>query len=457
MSIRGMLLVGLIAGGFSSWAQNEYVTGTRSNYDEVTTTARDRGKLLLEKEVGEFANGNTYVRLSKDVAADNVDFMLPTKLTSDSLMEALITIFTLKRNGAHQVRVHMAGRAARVEVTDLPEFESIAVDNWLKAAGADELIVGGTRRSLRRYPIAKAQAARGRPAIVQINHSRLARSLGDLLDIEVLHRLSRENIRGRAIQLVGPAPEPVNASFFRVLMTAVKIHRLGPASLELLTPYLPYSRSDKVDSPGTAVVGKLIASLIEASGVTSVSFVRSHAAQAVGFFNIPADNISGRKTINRYLKSLGVETVTSPDTGFEKDATLFADENSMLLSVINKQRDPVTGKLRIVGISGAEHVKGRKVVIIDDETASGGTLAEAAEYLVNLGAEEVYAVVTHLAGHAKSALNSPHIKQIIVTNTLPVTAESPKLKVLDISEELARNLRLFRKSARTLICDGALE
>ncbi len=216
------------------------------------------------------------------------------------------------------------------------------------------------------------------------------------------------------------------------------------SQITLVSPYLPYARSDKKDQYGVAITGRLAADMIETSGTDAVSFVRAHAPQSEGFFKIPTIQTMGRKTINAFLANLNVEQIISPDAGFQKDATLYADDLKVPVSVVNKQRNLQTGESKLHGISGPK-VKGKIVAIIDDETASGGTLGKVAEFLKKLGAAKVVAVVTHLSGNADQALNSVAIDSLAVTDTFKITKQHSKLSVLSVAKEISDDLKKVLK------------
>lgn len=422
-------------------ASGHYMIGLRTNAGETVELAARQRLPVLEKSAEEFANGNTFVRLKGNVLQSDVDVVLPERMTSNDLMEALITVFTLKKNGASRVCVMMTEQRHGLWIEDLGS--RVPIERWLKTAGADSLLTERGEKTLRSVPRGRQVNRFAETVIAGSTHVELSEKLSTLLGARVVSPAS--DVKGAGVLMVSPAPLPVNENFFKTLLMAAKFRARGAAYVELLTPYLPYARSDKVDQAGVAVTGKLIANLIEASGVDAVSFVRSHAPQSEGFFNIPTRNISGRKTINGFLKSENVEVVVSPDTGFQKDATLYAEEIGSGLAVINKYRDPLTSKTRIEGMSGAD-VSGKTVAVIDDETASGSTLGGAAEFLKARGAARVIAVVTHLAGNAKGALDSQAIDRVVVTDSLPVQIQHPKLTVLPIAGEIAKEVFSARRA-----------
>lgn len=422
-------------------AREPLITGVRSNADVTEAVSAQTQTPILKKTAGEFVNGNTYVRLLENVAGSTVELFLPSVLSSNDFMEALITIFALKKNHALMIRVNF-GHAVAPMVT-LSDISSLVnVERWLRAAGADSVILSRQERMIKKFQPASRRGPGAEAIVVGLNHPDLASQIAGHLGLEYVTTLNKRNIQGRAVKLVAPSPEPVNANFFKTLLLAQKLRALGAADIELVTPYLPYARSDKVDQPGIGVNGRLIANLIEASSIATASFVRPHAPQSEGFFGIPTRSISGRKTINQYLATIQVQAIIAPDVGFQKDAKLYADELSVSLAVINKKRNPITSEIEMMGISGPD-VRGQIVAVIDDETASGKTLSDAAKYLKQLGALKVYAVVTHLTADARAALESPDIEMVVVTNTLPIQISHAKLKVLSAGEEIAEAIATY--------------
>ncbi len=418
----------------SNHSQNMGFIGVRSNAPIIESLSKTYKIDYIANTVEEFSNGNTFVRLSMNVEDKNIVLFIPAKLNSNELMETLLKAFTLKKLGANSVTIFSEGQLGMADLVDLEK--SVNIEPWLESAGVDFLANQYKQRKIFNHKRIFKTKPSLNAVVFGIFHPELVKDYAQKSGLEVVASLSKQNISGRKIKFIAPSTEPVNTSFFKNLLVAQRLQNLGAASIEFITPYLPYARSDKVDQDGVSVAGKLVASLIEMSGATSAIFVRAHAPQSEGFFSIPTKNYSGRNTINDYLRSLSVDMVVSPDAGFQKDATLYADELRIPLVVINKQRDPLTAQSKIVGISGPD-VKGKNLVIIDDETSSGGTLGKAAGYLTSLGANKVYAVVTHLTGNARAALDSPALEEVVVTNTMPIWARHPKLRVLDISEELS--------------------
>lgn len=248
-----------------------------------------------------------------------------------------------------------------------------------------------------------------------------------------------------------PSQIPVNETLFQAL-SSIWTWSLRGISVQLVTPYLFYARSDKIDQSGTAIVGRLVADLIESVGTSTISFIRAHAPQSEGFFSIPTVHVSGRETINKFLLTHNIDGVVSPDAGFQKQATLYANDLGVGISVINKQRDPTTGKLVIHGVSG-NPVKNRRLALIDDETQTGGTLHQGSEHLKKRKATFVIAIVTNLAGNGDKAMKSPFIDIFAATNSLPVSAEvRSRTVILDIIPELGDAIRPLILSHGPLPC-----
>jgi ribose-phosphate pyrophosphokinase len=393
---------------------------------------------IINSKAVEFDNGNTFVKLATPVAGQPIEVFANAELSANQFMELLITLRALKNEFAGSLNVNLGSKLVVIKSKDgQPLIESSFAKELIYLSGAN------TIQNLYPVPYPKARSALkhrsqgvllGSSSIQAVNQ--LAESLNiPRIDSQDISTLSPDQ---RVFQYES-FNEDYNENFLRALDRLKKINNKKSA-VTLITPYLPYARSDKKDQKGVAISGRLAADLIEAAGADSVVFVRAHAPQSEGFFSIPTLQISGRKTINDFLRSREIEVVVSPDAGFQKDASLYADDLKIPVSVINKQRNLETGKAEIKGISGFS-VKGKRVVIIDDETASGSTLAKAAELLKSIGAVYVVGVVTHLAGSADQALQSPFLDEVVVTDSLPIKDKSGKLQVLSLTNEIAEEIK----------------
>lgn len=419
-----------------------YIRNSENQLKEYCLAKQCSSINIVETDSKEFANGNTFVRFKQSVAQKEVVIFTNTEIDSNQFIELLIKVKTAKSDFAKSVKV-ITSSGESILVKDsagATVISSELVNQMLSTAGVNKY--NGRKPLLNNKT--KINASTKTIIINPKTNDTLASSLGRVMSIPVLTPEQAYDFLGREsanVVLVSSVAEPHNLTFLKSLEIIRKIKLLG-SKVTYVTPYLPYARSDKKDQAGVAVIGRLAADIIEASGADAIQFVRAHAPQSQGFFKIPSIQTMGRKTINAYLKSQNAEQIISPDAGFQKDATLYADELGLPVSVINKQRDLQTGESKLHDMSGPS-VSGKTVAIIDDETASGGTLGKAAEFLKKQGVKKVIAVVTHLAGNAEQALNSPFIDSIAVTNTFEVKSTNPKLRVLNLAEEISNDLKIM--------------
>ncbi len=409
---------------------------------------------LLPSTVKQFPNSNTFVRLpDNQYVGKQVLVILPEKMSTDQYIEALIKIHTLKTHGAARIVL-----AAEESVKDLKVFDAhnnlieldhvelflkagISVYQNLKKASFSrtDLIVSPEKLAHPKYVRVKGSVVMG------FDHPDLRDSLAKELNLPVIQKSidywneSFESFEPRNVILVAANPIPVNDSLLKNLSIIQKLKK-NDHRIMLVTPYFPYARSDKIDQSGVTITGRLMADLLETAGVGSIAMVHLHSPQAEGFFRIPTVHISGRETVQNYLKSLNVDMFISPDEGAQKETTSYAYALQKELAIINKRRDPTTSKLSIVGISGAD-VKRRNVVLIDDETASGETFSQGGNFVKELGAQKVYAVAIHLAGDGQKVLSNPNVSELIITNTYPISSQDSRLKILDIAPEIARAIK----------------
>lgn len=413
----------------------------------------------LSGTVGKFPNDNTFVRLydSKNapkIVGKDVVVPIPEILNYDLLMELLIKIRAAKNLGASLVQTSSIA-LSEIKITgELSQY--LDLEELIACAGADSVIENGEERLVTVPAPKRIRAKNIHSFIGSSNHPELLDELSQLLNKAPLDFNDLANISskllGRKIYWLSASVAPVNDHFFRTLAEIRYLYQQG-AFVHLVSPYLPYARSDKPEyEHGVIAQGRLVADLIECVGTQAITVVRAHAPQSLGFFKIAAHEISGRKTIIEFLKSQNVEHVISPDAGFQKDATKYQHELQSIsdkeigLSVMNKERS-YDGKEKINGGTNLDKISGRNTVIIDDETQTGGTAEKVAQIISAHGAKSIFAVVTHLAGPAKAVLNSKVIQEMVVTNTLPITAKSPLLRVLSIAKEIAESISFEDRNA----------
>ena len=235
-----------------------------------------------------------------------------------------------------------------------------------------------------------------------------------------------ENVRGRAVYVVQSTCRPVNDNLMELLVVIDALKRASAKEITAVIPYFGYARQDRKVQPRTPISAKLVADLITAAGATRVVTMDLHAAQIQGFFNIPVDNLFSSPVILEYLRSLNLDptklVIVSPDAGGVERARAYAKHLECSVALIDKRRTGpnVAKAMNIIG-----DVAGKSAVILDDMIDTAGTLTEAVNACLSHGASAVYAAATHgvLSGPAIERILASPIKEVIVTDTIPLSPE----------------------------------
>jgi len=255
-----------------------------------------------------------------------------------------------------------------------------------------------------------------------------------------------EDVRGSDIFIIQPTCAPVNDSLAELLILIVCFKRASSARITAVLPYYGYARKDRKDEGRVPITAKLVANLITEAGADRVLTMDLHAAQIQGFFDIPVDHLLAFPVISEYYrkKDLSDFVVVSPDVGGIKIARQYSNHLNMRLAVVDKRR---TGPEEIeVGFVIGD-VEGRNAIIIDDLIATGGSICQAARVLKEKGAKDIYVGTTHpvLCGAAIEKLSAAPIKEIAVTDTIPLSEEAKsmgdKIKVLSVSKLLGEAIK----------------
>ncbi len=254
-----------------------------------------------------------------------------------------------------------------------------------------------------------------------------------------------ENVRGREAFIVQSTVFPTNDSFMELLFWIDALKRASAASVTAVIPYFSYAKGDKKDEPRVSIRARVCADCIEAAGADRVVTMDLHAPQIQGFFRIPVDNLYALPILCDHIRSLNLPNlvVVSPDAGFVKAARRYSSYLGASLAIANKERPDHTENAEVLEIIG--NVEGKTALIVDDFTISGGTLAEVARRLIEAGAVEVYAMVTHgvfTPGSVEKIEASP-LKKLFFTDTIethPVEL-SPKMEVVSVSSLLAEAIK----------------
>ncbi len=243
----------------------------------------------------------------------------------------------------------------------------------------------------------------------------------------------QENVRGKHVFIVQSTCSPVNDNLMELLIMIDAMKRASAGLITAVIPYYGYARQDRKAAPRTPITAKLTADLITAAGATRVLSMDLHAGQIQGFFNIPVDHIYAMPISLKYIKeNMGDDiVVVSPDAGGVERARAFAKRLGSSLAIIDKRRTGpnVAEVMHIIG-----DVEGRVVLIVDDMVDTAGTLTQAAKALAENGAKKVCASCTHpvLSGPAIERINSSHIEEMVVTNSIPLSENGQKCSKISV-------------------------
>jgi len=254
-----------------------------------------------------------------------------------------------------------------------------------------------------------------------------------------------ENVRGKDVFIIQPTCPPVNDNLMELLIMIDAAKRASAGRITAVIPYYGYARQDRKVAPRQPISAKLVANLITVAGASRVLTMDLHAGQIQGFFDIPVDNLFARPVLLHYIKEHFKDdlVIVSPDAGGVERARAFAKRLKASLAIIDKRRERanVAEVMNIIG-----DVRGKTAVIVDDMVDTGGTLTKAASALLDKGASAVYACCTHpvLSGNAVQRILESPLKELIVTDTIPLSEEAKKcgkIKVLSVGKLFGEAVR----------------
>ena len=255
-------------------------------------------------------------------------------------------------------------------------------------------------------------------------------------DMEVFVEI-QENVRGQDAFIVQSTSFPANDHMMELLIMTDALRRASARRITAVVPYFGYARQDRKAGPRTPISAKLVANLITRAGVDRVLTVDLHAGQIQGFFDIPTDNLFAAPVMVRDIKErldLSNVMVVSPDVGGVVRARAIAKRIDAPLAIVDKRRERA-GESEVMNIIG--DVAGKCCILVDDIVDSGGTLCNAAEALLEQGALEVHAYITHgvLSGGATARIAASKLKQLVITDTIQPTEAmrlSQNIRVISI-------------------------
>jgi len=235
-----------------------------------------------------------------------------------------------------------------------------------------------------------------------------------------------------------------------LLITVEAAKRAGAKKVTAVLPYFMYSRSDKKDQSRVAITAKLMANLLEAAGVDHVLTCDLHNSAIQAYFDILCDKVTGKFVLQNYFKEKNINdmVVVATDAGSSKKAHKYSEFFECPLALIDKRRELNNDNAVATNIIG--DIQGKTAIIFDDEVSTAGTLVEAANLLKEHGAKEIYAGATHgiLAGPAIERIEKSPIKELVVTNTVPIEPEKriSKIKELSIAPVFAQAIKRLNEA-----------
>ena len=250
-----------------------------------------------------------------------------------------------------------------------------------------------------------------------------------------------ESVRGTRVFIIG-STHPSSENLMEMLLMLDAAKRASARHITAVMPYFGWARQDRKDKPRVPIGAKLVAKLLEAAGATRIITMDLHADQIQGFFEKPVDHLFASTIFVPYIQSLKLDklTIASPDMGGSKRAYAYSKFLKSDVVICYKQRAKanVISHMELIG-----DVTDKNVVLVDDMVDTAGTLAKAADLMIDKGALSVRAICTHaiLSGDAHKRIENSKLEELIVTNSIPLKKQSPKLKVLSCAPLFSNTMK----------------
>ena len=258
--------------------------------------------------------------------------------------------------------------------------------------------------------------------------------IGRFSDGEISVKIN-ENIRGKDVFIIQSTNPPAE-NLLELLIITDAAKRASAERITVVIPYYAYARQDRKDQPRVPITAKLVANLIAASGADRVLTMDLHAVQIQGFFDIPMDHLFANPVFYDYCTGFNSKDwAVLADLGSIKMVRNFAKKLSMPFAVLDKKRH-VANQVEILNVIG--EVEGKNIIVRDDIVDTAGTLTQAADFLVKLGAREIYACLTHavLSGRSLELIEKSPIKKVVISDTIDVEGKnlSHKFEIASVGE-----------------------
>ena len=256
-----------------------------------------------------------------------------------------------------------------------------------------------------------------------------------------------ESIRGRDVFLV-QSTFPNSDNLMELLLMIDAAKRASARHIIAVIPYFGWARQDRKDKPRVSIGAKLVADLLSVAGIDRLITMDLHADQIQGFFNVPVDHLYASNILLPYLQSLHLENlvIASPDVGGSKRANTYAKYLGCPLVLCNKTRSRanVVATMQIIG-----DVKDKNVVIVDDMVDTAGTIAKAADVMIEAGAKSVRACASHcvMSGPATERVQDSSLEEIVFADSIPYTQRCAKVKQLSVADLFAETIKRIINNA----------
>ena len=277
----------------------------------------------------------------------------------------------------------------------------------------------------------------------------IAKAYGVKLGKVIFHNFSdgefqpsfEESIRGSRIFLIG-STQPSSENLMELLLMIDAAKRASARHITAVMPYFGWARQDRKDKPRVPIGAKLIAKLLETAGATRIITMDLHADQIQGFFEKPVDHLYASTIFIPYLESLNLSdlTIASPDMGGSKRAYAYSKflKSDVVICYKQRKKANIISHMELIG-----NVEGKNVVLVDDMVDTAGTLTTAADLMMERGAKSVRAICTHplLSGKAYERIENSKLKELIISDSIPVKNKSKKIKVLSTANLFAEVMK----------------
>ena len=277
----------------------------------------------------------------------------------------------------------------------------------------------------------------------------IAKAYGVKLGKVIFHNFSdgefqpsfEESIRGSRIFLIG-STQPSSENLMELLLMIDAAKRASARHITAVMPYFGWARQDRKDKPRVPIGAKLIAKLLETAGATRIITMDLHADQIQGFFEKPVDHLYASTIFIPYLESLNLSdlTIASPDMGGSKRAYAYSKflKSDVVICYKQRKKANIISHMELIG-----NVEGKNVVLVDDMVDTAGTLTTAADLMMERGAKSVRAICTHplLSSKAYERIENSKLKELIISDSIPVKNKSKKIKVLSSANLFAEVMK----------------